>query len=184
MSDPTSPRSVLESLLQGISDGNWNDLADLYDQQAVVEMPFAPSPPTRLEGREAVRAHFAAAAGGPLRVQASNIVVHDTGDPEVVIAEFDYDGQVSTAGRSFRVSIFRCSGSATARSCFHATITTTWLLPLRSANCTSCWHRSPRTPHDYQMTTVGKGIPFPTVVVGGAWFMGGVLIFVHALFPG
>jgi uncharacterized protein len=104
MSDPTSPRSVLESLLQGISDGKWNDLADLYAQHAVVEMPFTPSPPTRLEGREAIRAHFATAAGGPLRVQASNVVVHDTGDPEVVIIEFDYDGQVSTTGRSFRVS--------------------------------------------------------------------------------
>lgn len=30
--------------------------------------------------------------------------MHDTGDPEVVIAEFDYDGQVSTTGRSFLVS--------------------------------------------------------------------------------
>jgi ketosteroid isomerase-like protein len=67
-------------------------------------MPFAPSPPARLEGREAIRAHFAAAASGPLTLQASNVVVHDTGDPEVVIAEFDYDGQVSTTGRSFRVS--------------------------------------------------------------------------------
>jgi uncharacterized protein len=104
MSEPTSPRSVLESLLQGISDGKWNDLADLYAKDAVVEMPFAPSSPTRLEGREAIRAHFAAAAGGPLRVEASNVVVHDTGDPEVVIAEFDYDGQVATTGRSFRVS--------------------------------------------------------------------------------
>jgi ketosteroid isomerase-like protein len=104
MSDPTSPRSVLESLLQGISVGKWNDLADLYAQDAVVEMPFAPSVPTRLEGREAVRARFAAAAGGPLGVQASNVVVHDTGDPEVVIAEFDYDGQVTTTGRSFRVA--------------------------------------------------------------------------------
>jgi hypothetical protein len=71
MSDPTSPRSVLESLLQGISVGKWNDLADLYAQDAVVEMPFAPSAPTRLEGREAVRAHFAAAAGGPLGVPGS-----------------------------------------------------------------------------------------------------------------
>jgi ketosteroid isomerase-like protein len=59
---------------------------------------------TRLEGREAVRAHFAAAAGGLLRVQVSNLVVHDTGDPEVVIAEFDYEGQVTMTGRSFRVA--------------------------------------------------------------------------------
>jgi uncharacterized protein len=104
MSDRTSPRSVFESLLQGISDGRWDDLADLYAEDAVVEMPFAPSPPARLEGREAIRAHFAAAARGPLTLRARNVVAHDTGDPEVVIAEFDYDGQVSTTGRSFRVS--------------------------------------------------------------------------------
>ena len=104
MSNPSSPRSVFESLLQGISDGKWSDLADLYAEDAVVEMPFAPSSPTRLEGREAVRAHFAAAAGGPLSIQASNVVVHDTADPEMVIAEFDYDGQVTTTGHSFRVT--------------------------------------------------------------------------------
>jgi uncharacterized protein len=40
---------VVESLLQGISDGKWNDLADLYAEDAVVEMPVAPSSPTRLE---------------------------------------------------------------------------------------------------------------------------------------
>ncbi len=104
MSDPTNPRRVLESLLQGISDGKWDDLPDLYAEDAVVEMPFAPSGPTRLQGREALRAHFAAAAGGPLKPQASNVVVHETGDPEVVIAEFDYHGQVTTTGRSFGVS--------------------------------------------------------------------------------
>ncbi len=104
MFDPASPCRVLESLLQGISDERWNDLADLYAEDAVVEMPFAPSGPMRLQGREAVRAHFAAAAEGPLKLQASNVVVHDTGDPEMVIAEFDYHGQVTTTGRSFRVS--------------------------------------------------------------------------------
>jgi uncharacterized protein len=67
-------------------------------------MPFAPSAPARLEGREAVQAHFAAAAGGPLKVRAGNVVVHDTSDPEVIIAEFDYHGQVTTTGRSFQVA--------------------------------------------------------------------------------
>jgi ketosteroid isomerase-like protein len=104
MSDPASPRRVLESLLQGISDGRWNDLADLYAEDAVVEQPFAPSPPRRLEGREAIQAHFAAAAQGPLRLAASNLVVHDTADPEVVIAEFDYHGRVTTTGHTFRVA--------------------------------------------------------------------------------
>jgi len=104
MSDPASPRRVLESLLQGISQGRWTDLADLYAEDAVVEQPFAPLPPRRLEGREAIRAHFAAAAQGPLRLEASNLVVHDTADPEVVIAEFDYEGQVTTTGHTFRVA--------------------------------------------------------------------------------
>ncbi len=104
MSKTTSPRKVFESLLQGISDGRWYELADLYAEDAVVELPFTPGAPTRLEGREAVRAHFATAAGGPLKVRASNVVVHDTDDPEVIIAEFDYFGHVSTICRSFHVS--------------------------------------------------------------------------------
>jgi uncharacterized protein len=103
MSEPMRPRGVLEALLEGISDGRWGDLAQLYAEDAVVEQPFAPSP-TRLEGREAIRAHFAAAAEGPLRLRAANVVVHDTGDPEVVIAEFDYDGRVRATGDAFRVA--------------------------------------------------------------------------------
>jgi ketosteroid isomerase-like protein len=30
-------------------------------------------------------------------------VVHDTADPEVIVGEFDYHGQVSTTGRTFQV---------------------------------------------------------------------------------
>jgi ketosteroid isomerase-like protein len=39
-----------------------------------------------------------------LKLQVRNMVVHATADPEVVIAEWDYDGVVTTTGRSFRVS--------------------------------------------------------------------------------
>jgi ketosteroid isomerase-like protein len=91
-------------LLQGISDGAWSELADLYSERAVVEMPFAPGGPTRLEGREAIRAHFAAAAGGPLELRAGNVVVHETTDPEVIVGEFDYEGRVTTTGRAFRLA--------------------------------------------------------------------------------
>jgi uncharacterized protein len=104
MPDPTSPRKVFESLLHGIADGRWHQLADLYAEDAVVELPFAPGSPTRLEGREAIRAHFTAAAGGPLRLRASNLVIHETADPELIIAEFEYHGQVVTTGRTFQVS--------------------------------------------------------------------------------
>jgi ketosteroid isomerase-like protein len=99
-----SPRQVFARLSQGISEQRWRELADLYAEDVVVDMPFAAPVPTRLHGREQVRAHFAAAAGGPLSLQAQNVVVHETADPEVIVAEFDYAGQVATTGTTFRVA--------------------------------------------------------------------------------
>jgi ketosteroid isomerase-like protein len=31
-------------------------------------------------------------------------VVHETDDPEVIVAEFDYDGLITTTGHAFRFS--------------------------------------------------------------------------------
>ena len=45
--------------MQGIADQNWQDLHELYCEQAVVEHPFALPAPTRIEGHEAIRKHFA-----------------------------------------------------------------------------------------------------------------------------
>ena len=60
--------------------------------------------PRRTEGCDAIRKHFADFAAAPLKLQVRNMVVHATADPEVVIAEWDYDGVVTTTGRSFSVS--------------------------------------------------------------------------------
>ena len=91
MSEPTSPRAVFERLIEGISAGRWDELADLYAEDAVVDQPLASAAPGHLEGRETIRAHFAGAAGIGLRLVARDVVVHETSDPEVVIAEFRYD---------------------------------------------------------------------------------------------
>ena len=104
MPESASPSAVLAQLLRGIAAGAWQELPELYAEDAVVEQPFAVPEPVRLVGREAIRAHFAAAAAGPLVLRAANVVVHETGDPEVIVAEFDYDGQVTTTGHSFRVA--------------------------------------------------------------------------------
>jgi uncharacterized protein len=90
--------------MQGISDGRWDELDGFYADAAVIEYPFALPAPMRLAGREAIRRYFAAAARLPLRLHARDMVVHETADPEVVVAEWDYDGLVTTTGRSFRVS--------------------------------------------------------------------------------
>jgi ketosteroid isomerase-like protein len=109
VSDPASPREVVEALMRGIADDRWDDLDRLYADGAVVEYPFALPASMRLEGRDAIRRHFAAAAAGPLQLQTRNMVVHETADPEVVVAEWDYEGRVTTTGRSFRVSNIQVS---------------------------------------------------------------------------
>jgi ketosteroid isomerase-like protein len=104
MSAAATPRQVFEQLSALVSAGEWGRIADLYAEDAVVEMPFAAPAPDRVEGRESVRAHFAAAAAGPLTLQARDVVVHETGDPEVVIAEYDYHVGVATTGAEFTVA--------------------------------------------------------------------------------
>jgi uncharacterized protein len=99
MTDAATPRAVFDHLIQGITDGRWRDLADLYAEDAVVETPLLAPEPRRLEGRAAVRAQFDAAADGPYRLRAHNIRVHQTTDPEVIIAEYDYDITFQPTGR-------------------------------------------------------------------------------------
>jgi uncharacterized protein len=101
---PLSAREVFDRLITGISESRWQDLADLYAEDAVVDQPFMVPQPRRMHGREQVRAHFTAAVGGPLELRARNVVVHETSDPEVVIAEFDYDVRNTVTSRQSTVA--------------------------------------------------------------------------------
>ena len=98
-----SPREVFERLIRGVSEKRWEELPDLYAEDAVVEHPFAIPALSRLGGREQIRKHFAAGAGMPVEMEARNVVVHETKDPEVIVAEFDYHGRETTTGRPFTV---------------------------------------------------------------------------------
>jgi uncharacterized protein len=92
-----TPREVFEQLITGIGEGRWEELGALYAEDAVVDQPLMAPEPLRITGRAQIAAHFAGAARMGFRVQPRNIVVHTTGDPEVVIAEFDYDVPVDGA---------------------------------------------------------------------------------------
>ena len=109
MPESARAREVLEDLISGISNGRWLELHELYAEEAVVEYPFALPAPTRLEGRAAIQRYFAAVARMPLELRAHNIVMHEASDPEVIIAEYDYDGLVTTTGRAFQVSNIQIS---------------------------------------------------------------------------
>lgn len=104
MSAAATPHQAFEALIGHISAGRWEQIADLYAEDTVVEIPFALPAPARIEGREQLRAHFATATDAGVEMEARNVRVHRTADPEVIVAEFDYHGRVSSTGRSFDVA--------------------------------------------------------------------------------
>ena len=123
MPESPSPQEVHERLIHGIADRRWQVLHELYTHDTLVEYPLAVPAPERLEGRAAVQRYFAAVARMPLELQARNIVMHVTSDPQVIVAEWDYDGLVTTTNRSFQVSNIQvsrvCNGQIVASRDYH-----------------------------------------------------------------
>lgn len=79
-------------------------LAGCYAEHTDVRHPFAPLGDTPLRTRAELREHFAGGPGrtrGVEKFEPADSVVHETGDPEVVIHEFRYVG--SANGRSFEL---------------------------------------------------------------------------------
>lgn len=98
-----TPQEVHTRLLDGIATGQFDALADLYAEDAVVDLRLALPAPRRLEGREALRRHFAAVARAGVTIKVSNVITHQTTDPEVIVVEFDYEGRVPN-GRVFHAA--------------------------------------------------------------------------------
>lgn len=101
-----TPREVFERIqrawLEAAADAMGDFDTDLWAEDVVVEVPFAPpGGPRRFEGREEFRAHATAGrAALPVRFEeVRNVVVHDTTDPEVIVVEYELAGTVLTTGR-------------------------------------------------------------------------------------
>jgi ketosteroid isomerase-like protein len=101
---------LVNRFLDHVDRGEWNALPALYADDAVVEQPFAKPASLQLIGHEAIRAHFARAARAPLRLRVINRVVTETIDPEIIVAEYDYEGEATNSGRHLlvaNVQVFR-----------------------------------------------------------------------------
>lgn len=97
---PSPAREVFDAFLAASVENRWDDLADLYAEDVVIEMPFTPAGVPRLtKGREELRRRFTAAAAVRRILTADNVVVHETADPAVLVAEFDLHGEM--AGETF-----------------------------------------------------------------------------------
>ena len=100
-----TPREVAEKLVTGISERRFDDVAKLYAEDCVVELPYATDGAApRIEGGAAIREHFSHADAVPFRLQVRNLVVHETEDPELVVSEWDYEVRATTTGRTARTA--------------------------------------------------------------------------------
>jgi ketosteroid isomerase-like protein len=99
-----SPRQTAQRLLRATLSPDPGDIADCYAPAVVIEMPFAAAPlyPARIETtREELRARFRAGAAVRQYQRLSDVVIHDTADPEVVIAEYQIHGELTQAAEPF-----------------------------------------------------------------------------------
>jgi len=100
-----TPEEVFRKLVHGVADRDFDALPALYAEQTDVRHPMNPYGDHPLLSREDLRRHFTGV--GPrvtevVRFQPENIRVHQTTDPEVIVAEFDYAGTVIATGSSYR----------------------------------------------------------------------------------
>jgi ketosteroid isomerase-like protein len=111
MTPNRTPRETFEALVDGVArlvngDPTRVDaLAGLYAEHTHVTHPMSPFGEPPLRSREELRRHFAAGpgsrAGRFTDYRATDILVHETADPEVIVAEFAYAGR--SAGVDFAV---------------------------------------------------------------------------------
>ncbi|MCU1683259.1 MAG: hypothetical protein JWQ81_3998 [Amycolatopsis sp.] len=99
------PLELVDHALKLLVEKDMAGFAGLWAVDGTMEFPFAPeSSPQRLDGRAAVEDYL---RDYPEKVDVRAVVsklVHETADPEVVIAEFEVEGVVVASTRPYRLS--------------------------------------------------------------------------------
>ena len=82
-------------------------MADCYAGHVVIEMPFtAGLYPARIETtRDELRQRFTASAAVRRYERLADVRIHETADPEVVIAEYSIHGHLVADGQPFVLTI-------------------------------------------------------------------------------
>ena len=106
-----TPAQVVQRRRQVLLDHDADGFAGLFATDAVIEMPTAgPGTPKRLEGRAIIEEYSRRAVTGMQIDDFQDVAVHETADPEVVIAETVTRATVTATGKSFAaasIQVFR-----------------------------------------------------------------------------
>jgi ketosteroid isomerase-like protein len=106
MTSTRTPRQVFDELVRTSVEGDWDGLLDLYAEDTVIEMPFAPPGVPVTSDGAALRARIKGMADArPWHFDSADVaVVHETADPEVIVAEFTFHGTVTATGAPLALS--------------------------------------------------------------------------------
>jgi ketosteroid isomerase-like protein len=107
-----SPVEVLERRRQVLAARDIEAFIELFADDAVMELPFAPpGMPPLLEGQAAIREYSKRAESMPLRVDdIVTTALYETTDPALVVVEIVTKGTVTTTGQTFEapgIQVFR-----------------------------------------------------------------------------
>ena len=103
-SAPRSPRETVEQFLRAAVSATPGDMADCYASEVEIEMPFAVATlyPARITAtREELRSRFQAGTALRRYESLSDVTIHETADPEVIIAEYELHGEMTATGLPF-----------------------------------------------------------------------------------
>src|SRR5437588_12982668 len=106
MTTARTPRQVFDELLRTSVAGDWDGLLALSAEDTVIEMPFAPpGVPAVSDGATFMQRIKAMSSARPWAfTSAENVVVHETTDPEVIVAEYTLHGTVTATGAPLALS--------------------------------------------------------------------------------
>ncbi|TDE56710.1 hypothetical protein E1295_09935 [Nonomuraea mesophila] len=101
----TLPTAILERAQRLFLAKDLNGFADMFAADGTHELPFAPpGVPKFLRGREEIRRYLTSITSTPLELTGFHgLHVHETVDPEVVVAEYEGRGRVVSSGRPYRM---------------------------------------------------------------------------------
>jgi ketosteroid isomerase-like protein len=106
-----TPTEVVQRRRQTLLDHDADGFAGLFAPDAVIEMPTAgPGAPRRLEGMTLIEEFSRRAVTGMHIDDLEHVAVHETSDPEVVIAETVTRATLIATGESFTtqsIQVFR-----------------------------------------------------------------------------
>jgi len=100
-------RDVVERVLRAGREMDTDTFVSLFAPDGYIVWPYHPDGvPDRLDGREQIREFLTTQAEGIVRFdEFRDMVIHETTDPEVVIAEYDAHGIVIPTGAPMRQTI-------------------------------------------------------------------------------